>query len=76
VAKDAKRAVELYTEAAAAGHAGAKSNLGYCFQSGLGVAKDAKRAVELYAEAAAAGDEVAMGVSGRLGRYRMRWSGL
>ncbi|KAK1868785.1 hypothetical protein I4F81_011268 [Pyropia yezoensis] len=48
--------VELYNEAAAAGNALATSNLGVCYERGLGVAKDEKRAVELFQEAAAAGD--------------------
>ncbi len=55
VAKDAKRAEELYRRACDGGHANGCTNLGVLYQNGNGVAKDAARAAKLYQRACDAG---------------------
>jgi hypothetical protein len=56
---DHKRAVELYEEAAALGHADAMSDLGFMYESGEGVNRDFAAAAQWYEKAAAAGSEPA-----------------
>jgi hypothetical protein len=56
VAQDDAEAVRLYSLAAAQGHAGAQTNLGYMFDLGRGVAQDYAEAMRLYSLAAAQGD--------------------
>src|SRR5260370_23865518 len=51
VAKDGKRAEELYRRACDGGHANGCTNLGVLYQNGNGVAKDAARAAKLYQRA-------------------------
>src|SRR5260370_32716914 len=51
VAKDAKRAEELYRRACDGGHANGCTNLGVLYQNGNGVVKDGARAAKLYQRA-------------------------
>jgi TPR repeat protein len=56
VAQDHAEAVRLYGLAAAQGHAGAQTNLGFMLEYGRGVAPDTAEAIRLYRLAAAQGD--------------------
>ncbi|GHV54473.1 hypothetical protein FACS1894216_14570 [Synergistales bacterium] len=56
---DHKRAIELYEEAAALGHADAMSDLGFMYESGEGVRKDFNAAVQWYEKAAVSGSDPA-----------------
>lgn len=53
--KDMSRAVELWTEAANLGSAGAHHNLGRAYDNGLGVEQDVARGVSFYEKAAVLG---------------------
>ncbi len=52
VAKDPKKAFELYTEAAAAGDTSAYNKIAYFYEKGVGVAADEKKALEWYTKGA------------------------
>ena len=54
-----REAFALFENAAASGHADALSNLGYCYQKGLGCAADPRAAAKAYREAVEAGSEAA-----------------
>ena len=54
-AKNYTEAVRLYRIAAEQGYADAQCNLGYCYETGLGVEKDPKEAVKWYRKAAEQG---------------------
>ncbi len=56
VAKDYKKAFELYSEAAAKGYAPAQADLGYMYHNGLGVKKDEGKSFEFTRKAAMQGD--------------------
>ncbi len=59
VAKDVKKAFELYTEAAKQGNVTAENNLGFMYEHGLGVHRDFKEAVRWYERAAKSGEDYA-----------------
>ena len=69
--QDYGKAREGYEKAAAAGHGGAMSNLGWMHQNGFGVGKDYSKAHEWYEKGAAAGNLDAMNNLGRA--YREGW---
>ena len=56
VAKDLKKAVQLFAQAANQGYAEAQYWLGYCYLEGEGVAKDPKQAVHWFTQAANQGN--------------------
>ena len=58
-AGNVREAFSLYRSAAALGHADSLSNLGYCYQKGLGCSADRKAAAASYREAVAAGSKAA-----------------
>jgi len=60
VTKDTMKAVELYRQAADAGHSGAQHNLAALLDGGVGVTKDEKEASRLFAAAAEQGDSCAL----------------
>ena len=64
VAKDEKKAAELYAKAADMGNADAIVNLGICYEYGTGVTKDEKKAAELFANAADMGAANAVAILG------------
>jgi TPR repeat protein len=70
VARNEKKAVELFTRAAEQGHARAQCVLGLCFRQGRGVAQDKEKAVEWYTRAAKQGDEMAAKELSGMGREK------
>ncbi|MBR7095993.1 MAG: sel1 repeat family protein [Clostridia bacterium] len=58
-AGNVREAFSLYRSAAALGHADSLSNLGYCYQKGLGCTADLHAAATAYREAVAAGSKAA-----------------
>jgi len=58
--RSSQRYVELMLKAAEAGHAKARTNIGYAYAAGEGVPRDPKEAVRWFRMAAAQGDPVAM----------------
>jgi TPR repeat protein/transglutaminase-like putative cysteine protease len=60
VALDYVKAVELFRKASDRGDAEAQYNLGWAYESGLGVAKDRQQALEWYGIAAGKGHAIAM----------------
>jgi TPR repeat protein len=55
VAKDARKAAELFRKAADKGHAASMFNLGVCYEQGAGVPKNLGTAASLYRQAAEKG---------------------
>jgi TPR repeat protein len=58
--KHPQKAVEWFRKGAEAGHIGATVNLGYCYQTGLGVPQNAVLASQCFLKGANAGDEKGM----------------
>jgi TPR repeat protein len=56
VARDYKKAFNLYTKAVNGGLLIAKTNLGYMYDNGLGIKQNKKKAISLYKSAAKGGD--------------------
>jgi TPR repeat protein len=56
-----RRAFQLMSQAAAAGHVLAQNSLGYFFDHGIGVKKNRTKALYWYRRAAAKGDDLACG---------------
>lgn len=66
VAKDYKKALELYQKAFDAGSASALDSIGHIYERGLGVAKDVEKAKALYEESSAKGSRRGTYYLGRL----------
>ena len=60
VPQDHVKAVELFRKASDRGDAEAQYNLGWAYESGLGVAKDRQQALEWYGMAAGKGSAIAL----------------
>ena len=71
VARDYVKARQSYEKAAAAGHAGAMSWLGWLHENGFGTPRDYSKARVWYEKAAASGNTAALNNLGRL--YREGW---
>lgn len=66
ITKDYAKAIEHYTKAANAGHAGSQFNLGLIYKTGIGTAPDLKKAKHWLELAAEQGDEEAIKVLNNL----------
>ena len=60
VAKDKKKAIELFKRASDLGYIKAMYNLGVCYAKGDGVTQDKKNAIEIWQRASDMGNTVAM----------------